>query len=63
MESTTTVGESPQLQYSLFDAKDDFIDRIAPIGVAAIYFGMFSLSPLALAGRNRVLSDGESQSD
>ena len=30
---------------SLFDAKDDFIARIGPIGVAAIYFGPFSLAP------------------
>ena len=48
MESTTSVGESTQSRHSLFDAKDDFIERIAPIGVAAIYFGSFSLSPLAL---------------
>jgi osmotically-inducible protein OsmY len=30
---------------SLFDSKDDFIARIGPIGVAAIYFGPFSLAP------------------
>ena len=30
---------------SLFDSKDDFIERIGPIGVAAIYFGPFSLAP------------------
>jgi osmotically-inducible protein OsmY len=30
---------------SLFDAKDDFIARVGPIGVAAIYFGPFSLAP------------------
>jgi osmotically-inducible protein OsmY len=29
----------------LFDAKDDFIARVSPIGVAAIYFGPFSLAP------------------
>jgi osmotically-inducible protein OsmY len=28
----------------LFDTKDDFIQRIAPVGVAAIYFGSFTLS-------------------
>jgi osmotically-inducible protein OsmY len=33
------------LRQSLFDNKDDFIERIAPLGVAAIYFGAFSLSP------------------
>jgi osmotically-inducible protein OsmY len=30
---------------SLFDSKDDFIARMGPIGVAAIYFGPFSLAP------------------
>src|SRR5580658_3915177 len=30
---------------SLFDTKDDFIQRMAPIGMAAIYFGGFSLAP------------------
>jgi len=43
-------SSSPQPSYdghraSLFDAKDDFIARIGPIGVAAIYFGPFSLAP------------------
>jgi osmotically-inducible protein OsmY len=33
------------VRHSLFDTKDDFIERIAPLGVAAIYFGSFSLSP------------------
>jgi osmotically-inducible protein OsmY len=33
------------IRHSLFDTKDDFIQRIAPVGVAAIYFGGFSLSP------------------
>jgi len=45
LESTTPGGESAPARHSLFDAKDDFIERIAPIGVAAIYFGGFSLSP------------------
>src|ERR1017187_9287027 len=44
-ESATSVGESTPARHSLFDAKDDFIERIAPVGVAAIYFGSFSLSP------------------
>jgi hypothetical protein len=30
---------------SLFDSKDEFIERMSPIGVAAIYFGGFSLTP------------------
>jgi osmotically-inducible protein OsmY len=30
---------------SLFDSKEDFIERVGPIGVAAIYFGPFSLAP------------------
>ena len=45
LESTASVGESTPARHSLFDAKDDFIERIAPVGVAAIYFGGFSLSP------------------
>jgi hypothetical protein len=45
MESTTSIGETGPLRHSLFDTKDDFIERIAPVGVAAIYFGSFSLSP------------------
>ena len=43
-------SSSPQPSYdghraSLFDAKDDFIARMGPIGMAAIYFGSFSLAP------------------
>jgi osmotically-inducible protein OsmY len=45
MESTTSLGESTPARHSLFDTKDAFIERIAPLGVAAIYFGSFSLSP------------------
>jgi len=44
LESSTSVGETV-LRPSLFDTKDAFILRIAPVGVAAIYFGSFSLSP------------------
>jgi len=39
------VGESASPRHSLFDTKDDFIERIAPVGVAAFYFGSFTLSP------------------
>src|SRR5471032_640106 len=45
LESTASVGEVIPVRHSLFDTKDDFIERIAPVGVAAIYFGSFSLSP------------------
>jgi len=45
LESTTSIGETGPLRHSLFDTKDAFIERIAPLGVAAIYFGSFSLSP------------------
>src|SRR5476651_2368114 len=45
LESTLSVGETGPLRHSLFDTKDAFIERIAPLGVAAIYFGGFSLSP------------------
>jgi osmotically-inducible protein OsmY len=40
----STTGDVATRQ-SLFDSKDEFITRIAPVGVAAIYFGKFSLSP------------------
>jgi len=45
LESATSVGETAPTRHSLFDTKDDFIQRIAPVGVAAFYFGSFSLSP------------------
>jgi osmotically-inducible protein OsmY len=45
MDSTASVGDTVPIRHSLFDSKDDFIERIAPVGVAAIYFGGFSLSP------------------
>jgi len=45
LESTTSVGETIPVRHSLFDTKDDFIERIAPVGVAAFYFGSFTLSP------------------
>jgi osmotically-inducible protein OsmY len=45
LESTTSIGETGPLRHSLFDSKDAFIERIAPLGVAAIYFGSFTLSP------------------
>jgi osmotically-inducible protein OsmY len=45
MESGTSLGEDPLFRPSLFDTKDEFIERVAPIGMAAIYFGSFSLAP------------------
>src|ERR1700722_18227552 len=45
LDSATSIGETAPLRQSLFDNKDDFIQRIAPVGVAAIYFGSFTLSP------------------
>jgi osmotically-inducible protein OsmY len=45
LDSAGSVGESVPVRHSLFDSKDEFIERIAPVGVAAIYFGGFSLSP------------------
>jgi len=45
LDSATSVGETAPARHSLFDSKDDFIERIAPVGVAAFYFGSFSLSP------------------
>jgi osmotically-inducible protein OsmY len=45
LESTTSAGETITTRTSLFDTKDAFIQRIAPVGVAAFYFGSFTLSP------------------
>lgn len=44
LESATSAGETTTGRTSLFDTKDEFIQRIAPVGVAAIYFGSFTLS-------------------
>ena len=45
LESTSSVDESVAQRHSLYDAKDDFINRVAPIGMAAMYFGSFTLAP------------------
>ena len=63
LESAMSIGESTPARHSLFDTKDDFIERISPSAVAAIYFGSFSLSPLAVAGMNGALADWESRRD
>ena len=44
LEGSSSIGE-PAVRASLFDCKDDFIGRVAPIGMAAIYFGGFTLAP------------------
>lgn len=49
LESSAPVGEPVPLRPSLYDAKDNFIERIAPIGMAAMYFGSFSLAPQDVA--------------
>jgi len=41
----SSVDETSHLRPSLFDTKDEFIERVGPIGMAAIYFGSFSLAP------------------
>jgi osmotically-inducible protein OsmY len=43
--SSSSITQTGPLRHSLFDTKDDFIERIAPVGVAAFYFGSFTLSP------------------
>jgi len=45
LESTASVGETIQFRPSLYDNKDAFTERVAPIGMAAMYFGSFSLAP------------------
>jgi osmotically-inducible protein OsmY len=42
LDGNASVGE---FRPSLFDTKDDFIERVSPIGMAAIYFGSFSFAP------------------
>ena len=44
LESGSSLGE-PAVRGSLYDCKDEFIERIAPIGMAVIYFGGLSLTP------------------
>jgi osmotically-inducible protein OsmY len=43
LETNSSLGETHRP--SLFDAKDEFIGRIAPFATAAIYFGSFALYP------------------
>ena len=43
--SLDSAGPATSSRTSLFDNKDDFIERVAPIGMAAIYFGSFSFAP------------------
>jgi osmotically-inducible protein OsmY len=45
LESSSSLNNYDGSRPSLFDSKDDFIARVAPIGMAAIYFGGFSLAP------------------
>ena len=45
LETGSSITASGSVRTSLFDSKDDFIERIAPVGVAAFYFGSFTLSP------------------
>ena len=40
-----SLTETRSVRTSLYDAKDAFIERIAPVGVAAFYFGSFTLAP------------------
>jgi len=44
LDGNASVGET-SLRPSLFDTREEFIDRVAPIGMAAIYFGSFSFAP------------------
>ena len=45
LETGTSLTDTKSVRTSLYDAKDNFIERIAPVGVAAFYFGSFTLSP------------------
>jgi hypothetical protein len=45
LESSSDTPTVDPRRPSLFDSKDDFIARISPISMAAIYFGPFSLAP------------------
>ena len=44
VEANASAGEAV-CRPSLFDTKDEFIERVSPIGMAAIYFGSFSFAP------------------
>jgi osmotically-inducible protein OsmY len=43
LETNSSLGETQRS--SLFDTKDEFIEKIAPFATAVIYFGSFSLHP------------------
>jgi len=45
LDAGSSLTETRSVRTSLYDAKDNFIERIAPVGVAAFYFGSFTLSP------------------
>jgi len=45
LDSSSSLNNLDATRPSLFDSKDDFIERMAPIGMAAIYFGGFTLAP------------------
>ena len=49
LESSSPLDRPGVERTSLFDTKDDFIERVAPIAIAAIYFGSFSLPPIDAA--------------
>ena len=46
LESSAPIGDTSTLALrpSLYDAKDEFIERISPVAMAAIYFGSFWLA-------------------
>jgi osmotically-inducible protein OsmY len=43
METSSSASEGTRR--SLYDTKDDFIERISPVATAIIFFGNFSLAP------------------
>jgi osmotically-inducible protein OsmY len=45
LETGSSITETTSVRTSLYHTKDAFIERIAPVGVAAFYFGSFTLSP------------------
>jgi osmotically-inducible protein OsmY len=45
LDTGSSITATGSTRTSLFDTKDAFIERIAPVGVAAFYFGSFTLSP------------------
>lgn len=45
LDASSSSGVTGRLRPTIYDHKDEFIERISPVATAIIFFGTFSLSP------------------